>query len=117
MGSSFGVSPMAVAVGIYLPFTTTLPILLGGLVHLVLTKRVRDESLFTKALQTGTILCAGLVAGEALTGIFQAVPVGLGVELPLKLLEPAGLRDALSLAVLLALPVLLYRGMTAKKAA
>jgi len=110
-GSSFGISPMAVAVGIYLPFTTTLPILLGGLVHLVTVLRNRDEAKLAAAIQSGTVLCAGLVAGEALTGIFLAVPIGLDVSLPLALVAWHPVRVALSVVVLAALPVLIYQGI------
>jgi putative OPT family oligopeptide transporter len=110
-GSSFGISPMAVAVGIYLPFTTTLPILLGGLAHLALTLKTRDEAALASALQAGIVFCAGLVAGEALTGIFLAVPIGFDVALPLPLLPWTSLRAALSVAVLLALPLLIYRAI------
>ncbi len=110
-GSSFGISPMAVAVGIYLPFTTTLPILLGGLVHLMITTRTRDEAKLAAAIQNGTVLCAGLVAGEALTGIFLAVPIGFDVALPLPAIPWGWLRDLLSVAVLIALPVAIYRAI------
>jgi putative OPT family oligopeptide transporter len=110
-GSSFGISPMAVAVGIYLPFTTTLPILLGGLVHLAVTRRFKDETKLNAAIQAGTVLCAGLVAGEALTGIFLAVPIGLGVGLPFKAIPWDAARSALSVVVLLALPLLIWRSI------
>ncbi len=110
-GSSFGISPMAVAVGIYLPFTTTLPILLGGLVHLLVTGNIREQRKLAAAIQAGTVLCAGLVAGEALTGIFLAIPIGLNIQLPFSLLEPRLLRDLLSILVLLALPWAIYRSI------
>jgi putative OPT family oligopeptide transporter len=108
-GASFGVSPMGLAVGVYLPFTTTLPILLGGLVHLALTLRSRHgEHRLTDWIQRGTVIAAGLVAGEALTGIALAVPVGIGVAIPWPLVHSAGVREILSLVVLLMMPVLLY---------
>jgi putative OPT family oligopeptide transporter len=110
-GSSFGISPMAVAVGIYLPFTTTLPILLGGLVHLFVTRKYRKESLLSTAIQTGTVLCAGLVAGEALTGIFLAIPIGFNVQLPLALLSSDLLRTILSVLALALMPMLVYRAI------
>ena len=56
-GSSFGISPMAVAVGIYLPFTTTLPILLGGIVHLLVSRRYAGSKKLDSAIQAGTDLC------------------------------------------------------------
>jgi putative OPT family oligopeptide transporter len=110
-GSSFGISPMAVAVGIYLPFTTTLPILLGGIVHLLISGKYRGQQKLDKAIQTGIVLCAGLVAGEALTGIFLAVPVGLDVHLPLALIGSSSVRSLLSILVLLGIPWVIYRSI------
>jgi putative OPT family oligopeptide transporter len=109
-GSSFGISPMAVAVGIYLPFTTTLPILLGGIVHLLVSRKYKGSKLDT-AIQAGTVICAGLVAGEALTGIFLAVPIGFGIQLPLALIRSTPVRDILSVLVLLLLTWAIYRAI------
>jgi putative OPT family oligopeptide transporter len=110
-GSAFGISPMAVSVGIYLPFTTTLPILLGGLVHLLVTRKNSDPRKLESAIQTGTVLCAGLVAGEALTGIFLAVPIGLDVHLPLSAVGSDLVRNILSVLVLFLLPWAVYRAI------
>jgi putative OPT family oligopeptide transporter len=113
-GSNFGISPMAIAVGIYLPFTTTLPILLGGLVHLWVTRKYREPGTLDRAIQTGTVLCAGLVAGEALTGIFLAIPIGFDVRLPIGLIHSDAVRDVLSVLILLGLPWLIYRSIAKK---
>lgn len=113
-GSSFGVSPMAVAVGVYLPFTTTLPILIGGLAHLAVVLTNREKEKLDAAIQTGTVLCAGLVAGEAITGIVTAVLMGLDYPLPYPLIASSGIRSALSAAVLVSLPVLIYFGINKK---
>jgi len=110
-GSNFGISPMAVAVGIYLPLTTTLPILLGGLIRLFLTLRQKDTVALASSIQRGTVLCAGLVAGEALTGIFLALPIVFDVSLPLPGIASEPARSALALLVLLALPLLVYRSL------
>ncbi len=115
-GSEFGVSPMAVAVGIYLPFTTTLPILLGGIVHLLVTKKYQSRQKLEMAIQAGTVFCAGLVAGEALTGIFLAVPIGMDVRLPLMLVNSERLRDILSIVVLIGLPWAIYRAIKKQSA-
>jgi putative OPT family oligopeptide transporter len=111
-GSHFGISPMAVAVGIYLPFTTTLPILLGGIVNLLVTRKYRSQQKLEMAVRTGTVFCAGLVAGEALTGIFLAVPIGLDVRLPLALIGSGSVRDILSILTLFALPWAIYRSIS-----
>jgi uncharacterized oligopeptide transporter (OPT) family protein len=110
-GSSFGISPMAVAVGIYLPFTTTFPILLGGIVHLLVSRKYQGSSKLDLAIQTGTVVCAGLVAGEALTGIFLAIPIGLDVLLPLQLIRSIPIRDILSVLVLFVLTHSIYRSI------
>jgi putative OPT family oligopeptide transporter len=111
-GSTFGISPMAVAVGIYLPFTTTLPILLGGIVHLLVSRRFQGSLKLDAAIQTGTVVCAGLVAGEALTGILLAVPIGLDVRLPIELIRSVALRDILSVFLLFVLTWATYRSIT-----
>ena len=115
-GSEFGVSPMAVAVGIYLPFTTTLPILLGGIVHLLVTKKYQSRQKLEMAIQAGTVFCAGLVAGEALTGIFLAIPIGMDIRLPLMLVNSERLRDILSVIVLIGLPWAIYRAIKKQSA-
>jgi putative OPT family oligopeptide transporter len=110
-GASFGISPMAVAVGIYLPFTTTLPILLGGIVHLLVSRKYQGSAKLDTAIQIGTVVCAGLVAGEALTGIFLAIPIGLNVQLPLELICSGPVRNILSVLVLFVLPWATYRSI------
>jgi putative OPT family oligopeptide transporter len=115
-GSSFGISPMAVSVGIYLPFTTTLPILLGGIIHLLVTQKYPTQQKLEIAIQAGTVFCAGLVAGEALTGIFLAIPIGLDVHLPLTLISSEPVRDILSILVLFALPWAIYRSIVSQTA-
>lgn len=114
-GSSFGISPMAVSVGIYLPFTTTVPILLGGLIHLFVTRTCREKEVLEKAIQTGTVVCAGLVAGEALTGIFLAVPIGFNIALPLPLVSSEMVRNVLSVLTLLMVPWAVYRAARGRK--
>jgi putative OPT family oligopeptide transporter len=111
-GSSFGISPMAIAVGIYLPFTTTLPILLGGIIHFLVSRKYQGSWKLDKAIQTGTVICAGLVAGEALTGIFLAIPIGLDVKLPLALIRSTAVRDVLSIIMLFILPWATYRAIS-----
>ncbi|HUR27653.1 MAG TPA: OPT/YSL family transporter, partial [Planctomycetota bacterium] len=66
-----GVSPLAWAVGVYLPIGTTFPIFLGGMLRL-LCDRLRgqkDES----DISPGMLFATGLVAGGTLTGVFSAI--------------------------------------------
>jgi putative OPT family oligopeptide transporter len=73
----FRLHPMPLAVGMYLPWTVTMPILLGGLVYLFVDRRstARGDSAEAKktAVHRGLLFSSGLVAGEAILGILIAV--------------------------------------------
>jgi putative OPT family oligopeptide transporter len=77
-----GVSPLAWAVGAYLPISTTFPIFLGGALRW-LAEKIRgdkDES----ELSPGMLFATGLVAGGTLTGVassvLKAIPTGGGTS-------------------------------------
>ena len=93
---------LPVAIGIYLPFTLSVPIFVGGTIRYIsdryLSKRfggngeeeISDWELAIKqtdvkprekAIRTGLLLTAGLVSGEALMGVIVAVLVVLGINL------------------------------------
>ena len=78
--SDFRLYLMPVAVGIYLPFGLSTPILIGGIMaHFILseneTKREPDD-----ILQRGILLSSGLIAGESLMGILLAFITGAGIK-------------------------------------
>jgi len=82
--SEFRTPVLAVAVGIYLPFQLSTPILVGGLiawaVQRSLRKRAAAEGPAAAALsadveQRGLLLASGFITGEALVGIAMAVPI------------------------------------------
>jgi putative OPT family oligopeptide transporter len=66
-----GVSPLAWAVGVYLPISTTFPIFLGGCLRWVCDK-MRGES-GESEISPGMLFATGLVAGGTLTGVFSAI--------------------------------------------
>lgn len=71
LGSDFRVPVLAVAVGIYLPIELTVPIFLGGmLTHF--SERSNSTEMMKKR---GLLMASGLITGEALMGIFVAVPI------------------------------------------
>jgi len=93
---------LPVAIGIYLPFTLSVPIFLGGgirhMTNVVLKKKygsAEEEELSDwelavkqtgvtpkeKAIRTGLLFTAGLVAGEALMGVVVAVLIVVGIQL------------------------------------
>jgi putative OPT family oligopeptide transporter len=84
-GSSFRTPVLAVAVGIYLPFELSVPILLGGLVahgagryfakHAAKHGEQKTAPLRELGERHGLLFAAGLITGEALVGIAMAIPI------------------------------------------
>jgi putative OPT family oligopeptide transporter len=73
--ASFRAPVLAVAVGIYLPFELSVPILIGGLIaHAVRKTSARRGG---EPGRAGMLFAAGLITGEALLGIALAVPIVL----------------------------------------
>ncbi len=78
-GSKFRVPVLAAAIGIYLPLELMVPIFLGGLISYLVERWHRidpnDEDARDRIHRPGTLFAAGLITGEALMGIFIAVPI------------------------------------------
>lgn len=72
---------LPIAIGLYLPITTSTPILLGGLVRYFVEKRAEKKNSEDKEtiVTNGILYSSGLIAGEGLIGIilaiFQIIPV------------------------------------------
>ena len=69
-------SPMLVSVGMYLPLGTTFAIFVGGLIKGIV-ERIDERKKFNEAQKsrvenTGILIAAGLIAGEALIGLLFA---------------------------------------------
>jgi putative OPT family oligopeptide transporter len=100
-GSTFRMYVMPVAVGIYLPWSLSVPILLGGVAAAVVAKMVGKER-EKEAEQRGVLFGSGLIAGESLMGIVIAVLIFSHIELPAAPLSDA-VQTALSIVALLGL--------------
>ncbi|UCC15119.1 MAG: OPT/YSL family transporter, partial [Gammaproteobacteria bacterium] len=76
-GAAWHAPVLAVAVGIYLPLELSVPIFLGGLIAHFVTRKLasRPEGDRDRAMRLGVLTAAGLITGEALLGIFLAVPI------------------------------------------
>lgn len=85
--TKFRLHPMPLAVGMYLPWTVTFPILLGGFVYLVVERwsAARGDSPETRqaVIHRGLLFSSGLVAGEAIMGILIAMLVMTQLDMPL----------------------------------
>jgi len=75
-GSDFRIPILAVAVGIYLPISLSTPIFIGGMLAHTGDKMGATEMTRKK----GLLLAAGLITGEALMGIFVALPIFLTAD-------------------------------------
>ncbi len=68
-GASFRMPVLAVAVGLYLPISLSVPVFIGGLISYFTKERTKNES------KKGLLFASGLITGEALMGILVAVPI------------------------------------------
>ncbi len=74
-GSTFRAPVLAVAVGIYLPLDLSVPIFLGGLIAHIVERKLGGPEAAERAGRNGMLFAAGLITGEALTGIIIAIPI------------------------------------------
>jgi uncharacterized oligopeptide transporter (OPT) family protein len=123
-GATFRAPVLAAAVGIYLPLDVTMPIFLGGLLawfaeKTVLARRGGSGTPLTpeeseRLSRKGTLFSAGMITGEALMGIFIAIPIVLaGRDDVLALPAKVQFGQWLGLIVLAVLAIMLFRTATA----
>ncbi|MBN1861446.1 MAG: oligopeptide transporter, OPT family [Candidatus Thermoplasmatota archaeon] len=100
---------LPVAIGIYLPFTLTTPIFCGGVIRYLTNKKIearygKTEQANTnewqlaiqqtevqpkdRILRTGLLFTAGLIAGEALTGVIVAFVIIAGLQMTVFTIPP-----------------------------
>jgi len=78
-------SILSIAVGIYLPLATTVPLFIGGLFAFMINRRLKrkqalehlDNEVVAFAKQRGLLLACGLVAGSALMDVVLAIPFAI----------------------------------------
>ncbi len=100
-----GLSVLAVAIGMYLPLTTSTPLFLGGLMAYISRKGRGDK-------QRGSLLACGLVAGSALMDVVLAIPLVVLANPHVLNIMPSSLSfiaNALGVLVVLALGFWFYR--------
>ena len=79
-GQTFRLHLMPVAVGMYLPFGLSTPILIGGLLAHFILKENKTDQKPDNILQRGVLLSSGMIAGESLMGILLAFLAGAGIQ-------------------------------------
>ena len=120
-GVRFRTPVLAAAVGIYLPLELTVPIFLGGLLSYVVERVTRapdDPDAKERLHRPGVLFSAGLITGEALMGIFMAIPIWLTKDRDV-LAAPEALQtgewgEVIGLAFLGFVAWMLFRSVTRK---
>lgn len=86
-------SPMLVCVGMYLPLETTFAIFIGGLIKGIVDKmtaqRQLNDAQKVRVENNGTLIAAGLIAGEALVGLVFAAMAFWDVPTPMIFENPS----------------------------
>ncbi|HEY6942330.1 OPT family oligopeptide transporter [Dokdonella sp.] len=118
-GSHFRVPVLAAAIGIYLPLELMVPIFLGSVVAWLVERRhgvhPHDEAERDRVHRPGTLFSAGLITGEALTGILIAIPIVVSQRADvLALPESLHFNKYVGLVVLAVVGWLLYRSAAKK---
>jgi putative OPT family oligopeptide transporter len=109
--AAFRLHAMPLAVGMYLPWTVTFPILFGGLTFVFVTRRSQrrgdDKHQQQVVIHRGLLFSSGLVAGEAIMGIVIGFLMLLQLDIPVATAwpRPGWPSDGLSL---LALALMVY---------
>ncbi len=78
---AFRLSILGVAIGMYLPMSSSFPLFVGGMmawyIQRQLKKRGYKADLIKMRLQRGVLIACGLVAGSALVDVFLAIPFSI----------------------------------------
>jgi putative OPT family oligopeptide transporter len=70
---ALNLSIMTVALGFYLPISTTSIILIGALLKLLIEKTTKSESVKDRRVQSGVSLSSGLIAGGSIIGLIGII--------------------------------------------
>ncbi len=65
--------PLGVGIGIYLPMSATLPVIIGAFVGHTWEKRNPSPA----AQRIGVLMASGLIVGESLFGVALAIPISI----------------------------------------
>ena len=104
-GSKFRLHLMPMAVGIYLPITLAIPMLLGGVIRYLIDKK---KAAGEEEKDRGVLLGSGMIAGEAIMGVVLAVFIYFKVDMTWNLLGLGG-QQLLGLLGLMAIGFYLFK--------
>ncbi|MGL5742507.1 MAG: OPT family oligopeptide transporter [Legionella sp.] len=74
-------SILGIAIGMYLPLSSSFPLFIGGMIALFVSKRLKrtkvDDEEVVMHKQRGTLIACGLVAGSAIMDVWLAIPCSI----------------------------------------
>ena len=76
-----GLPVLAFAIGLYLPIYLTAPLFIGGLIRRIWeAKKYQSDKIKEAAINNGTLMASGMIAGEGIVGIVLALLAVLNVD-------------------------------------
>jgi putative OPT family oligopeptide transporter len=97
---------MPIAVGIYLPVTLAVPILLGGVIRYIVEKKTKGD--YLESEDQGVLISSGFIAGEAIMGVIVAVFLYFKINLKVELYG-AGVKEIVSVGAFAMISFYLYK--------
>ncbi len=67
------ISPLAFALGMFIPLPLNTPLIVGGLLNHWFTKSSKDEKVANARIQRGILISSGFIAGAAIFGVIGAL--------------------------------------------
>ncbi|MCM1035818.1 MAG: oligopeptide transporter, OPT family [Bacteroides sp.] len=77
-----GVPALAFCLGMFIPLSLNTPMLVGGLISYFVGRSSKDSDVARARSERGTLVASGLIAGGALFGVFAAITIMCGKEVP-----------------------------------
>ncbi len=102
---------LPVALGLYLPISLNSAIFFGGIVRNLVDNKFKENELdMNTAVERGTLIASGLVAGDALTGIVIGIfaAVNIKTNFLAGIIPSEGIRNLVSIAIFVLLAIWLY---------
>ena len=100
-----GVPALAFSLGMFIPMSLNLPLVVGGAIAWFVSNRSKDEALNKARFDRGTLLASGFIAGGALMGVVAAVLKFVGVDLYMADWAESNSAEWLALAMYIALAI------------
>ncbi len=100
-----GVPALAFSLGMFIPMSLNLPLVVGGVIAWFVSNRSKDEALNKARFDRGTLLASGFIAGGALMGVVAAVLKFVGVDFYMTEWAASNAAEWLALAMYIALAI------------